>query len=134
MKLHLVRHGESLANEADRAGLPPPPDQDALSESGGGKVMLRTYRQQNNVSIEIADNGPGLKDPSRVFDPFYTTKPVGKGTGLGLSATYGIIQDHQGQITCHNRLQGGATFLILLPALGEAAPDPNESVRMAARD
>jgi two-component system NtrC family sensor kinase len=107
---------------------------DALSESGGGKVVLRTYREQKNVYIEIADNGPGLKDPSRVFDPFYTTKPVGKGTGLGLSATYGIIQDHQGQITCQNRVQGGATFLISLPALGEAAPDPNESVRMAARD
>ncbi len=107
---------------------------DALSENGGGKVVLRTYREQNNVTIEIADNGPGLKDPGRVFDPFYTTKPVGKGTGLGLSATYGIIQDHQGQITCHNRTQGGALFLIRLPALGEAAPDPNESVRMAARD
>jgi C4-dicarboxylate-specific signal transduction histidine kinase len=107
---------------------------DALSETGGGKVMLRTYREQNNVVIEIADNGPGLKDPGRVFDPFYTTKPIGKGTGLGLSATYGIIQDHQGQITCHNRKQGGALFLIRLPALGEAAPDPNESVRMAARD
>jgi len=107
---------------------------DALSETGGGKVVLRTYREQSHVAIEIADNGPGLKDPGRVFDPFYTTKPVGKGTGLGLSATYGIIQDNQGQITCHNRTQGGALFLIRLPALGEAAPDPNESVSMAARD
>jgi len=107
---------------------------DALSESGGGKVMVHTYSEQGNVCIEIADNGPGVKDPSRVFDPFYTTKPVGKGTGLGLSATYGIVQDHQGHITCHNRPQGVATFLIRLPALGEAAPDPNESVRMAARD
>jgi len=107
---------------------------DALSENGGGEVMLHTYREQENVCIELADNGPGLKDPSRVFDPFYTTKPVGKGNGLGLSATYGIIQDHQGLITCHNRLQGGAVFLIRLPALGEAAPDPNESVRMAAKD
>src|SRR3954466_6987199 len=106
---------------------------DALSETGGGKATLHTYREQSNVCIEIADNGPGLKDPSRVFDPFYTTKPVGKGTGLGLSATYGIIQDHQGHITCHNRLQGGAIFLIRLPALGEAAPDPNDSVRMTAR-
>src|SRR3954451_2226722 len=106
---------------------------DALSESGGGKVLLHTYRERETVCIEIADNGPGLKAPSRVFDPFYTTKPVGKGTGLGLSATYGIIQEHQGHISCHNRPKGGATFLIRLPALGEAAPDPNESVRMAAR-
>src|SRR3954467_12538488 len=106
---------------------------DALSEIGGGKVMVRTHRERETVCIEIADNGPGLKDPSRVFDPFYTTKPVGKGTGLGLSATYGIIQDHQGHISCHNRLQGGAIFLIRLPALGEVAPDPNDSVRMTAR-
>src|SRR3954471_6634006 len=107
---------------------------DALSEIGGGKVTVRTYRDRNRVIVEVADSGPGLKDPGRVFDPFYTTKPIGKGTGLGLSAPYGIIQDHQGQIPCHNRKQGGALFLIRLPALGEAAPDPNESVRMAARD
>lgn len=107
---------------------------DALSESGGGKVEVHTYREQGNVFIEIADSGPGIKDSSRVFDPFYTTKPVGKGTGLGLSATYGIIQDHQGHITCHNRAQGGAAFLISLPALGEEAPDPNETGRLAAKE
>jgi K+-sensing histidine kinase KdpD len=51
-----------------------------------------------------------------------------------LSATYGIIQDHQGQISCHNRAQGGAVFLISLPALGEKAPDPNETGRLAAKE
>lgn len=67
--------------------------------------------------IQFADSGPGLQVPERVFDPFYTTKPVGKGTGLGLSATYGVIQDHKGQITCCNRPEGGAIFEIRLPAL-----------------
>jgi two-component system NtrC family sensor kinase len=107
---------------------------DALSEIGGGKVTVRTHREKNSVIIEVSDSGPGLKDPTRVFDPFYTTKPVGKGTGLGLSASYGIVHDHQGQISAHNRPQGGAVFVISLPALGEEAPDPNETGRLAAKD
>src|SRR3954469_13614988 len=106
---------------------------DALSEIGGGKVMVRTRRNKNNVIVEVADSGPGLKDPGRVFDPFYTTKPVGKGTGLGLSASYGIVHDHQGHISCHNRAEGGAVFVISLPALGEEAPMAEETGRFAAK-
>jgi signal transduction histidine kinase len=95
---------------------------DALQERGGGRLLVSVRREGNEVVIEFADNGPGLRDPERVFDPFYTTKPVGKGTGLGLSATYGVVQDHRGQITGYNRSEGGATFEIRLPALrGHAA-------------
>lgn len=65
--------------------------------------------------LEFADNGPGMRDPQRVFDPFYTTKAIGKGVGLGLSATYGAVQDHHGQITCQNRPEGGAIFVVRLP-------------------
>jgi len=50
-----------------------------------------------------------------VFDPFYTTKPIGKGTGLGLSAVYGMVQEHRGQITCQNKPEGGALFVLRLP-------------------
>jgi histidine kinase len=57
-----------------------------------------------------------------VFDPFYTTKPIGKGTGLGLSAVYGVVQDHQGQITCHNKPEGGAVFVLRLPVAAKAEP------------
>ena len=56
-----------------------------------------------------------------MFDPFYTTKPVGKGTGLGLSAVYGVIQDHSGQITCQNKREGGAVFVVRIPAEAEPA-------------
>jgi signal transduction histidine kinase len=90
---------------------------DAMEEIGGGVLTVRTSRDPMNVIIEFADTGPGIKDPSLVFDPFYTTKPTGKGTGLGLSICYGVIVEHKGQITCFNRPQGGATFRIELPAV-----------------
>jgi len=95
---------------------------DALQEIGGGRLQVSLWREGKEVIVQFADSGPGLRDPERVFDPFYTTKPVGKGTGLGLSATYGVIQDHKGQITCYNRPEGGAAFEIRLPALKIAAP------------
>lgn len=90
---------------------------DALQEVGGGRLQISLWREDNEVVVQFADSGPGLRDPERVFDPFYTTKPVGKGTGLGLSATYGVVQDHKGQITCYNRPEGGAAFEIRLPVL-----------------
>jgi signal transduction histidine kinase len=95
---------------------------DALQESGEGRLLVSLRQDGSEVVIEFADTGPGLRDPDRVFDPFYTTKPVGKGTGLGLSATYGVVQDHKGQITCHNRPEGGAAFEIRLPALKIGTP------------
>jgi len=95
---------------------------DALQEVGGGRLQVSLRREADEVIVEFADSGPGLRDPERVFDPFYTTKPVGKGTGLGLSATYGVVRDHNGQITCYNRPEGGATFEIRLPVLKVAVP------------
>jgi len=95
---------------------------DALQDAGGGRLIVSLRHEGNEVVIEFADTGPGLRDPGRVFDPFYTTKPVGKGTGLGLSATYGVVQDHKGQITCYNRPEGGAAFEIRLPALKTGSP------------
>jgi signal transduction histidine kinase len=95
---------------------------DALQEIGGGRLQVSLWREANEVVVQFADSGPGLRDPERVFDPFYTTKPVGKGTGLGLSATYGVVQDHKGQITCYNRPEGGAAFEIRLPVAKVTAP------------
>jgi signal transduction histidine kinase len=89
---------------------------DALDEAGGGSVKIAAQRQGNDAVLQFADSGPGIREPQRVFDPFYTTKPVGKGTGLGLSAVYGVVQDHEGQITCQNNPEGGALFTIRFPA------------------
>jgi signal transduction histidine kinase len=94
-------------------------------ESTGGVLMIRALREKGTVVIEFSDTGPGLKEPEKVFDPFYTTKPVGKGTGLGLSICYGILQEHGGIITGFNRPEGGCTFRIELPAI--FAPFPKSS-------
>src|SRR6202167_3527231 len=94
---------------------------DALQEIGGGRLQVSLWREEGELIVQFADSGPGIRDPQRVFDPFYTTKPVGKGTGLGLSAVYGVIQDHSGQITCQNKLEGGALFIIRIPAASAAA-------------
>jgi len=89
---------------------------DAILEVGSvGELRVRTGVEEDQIFIEFTDSGPGVKDSSRVFDPFYTTKPVGKGTGLGLSICYGIITEHGGSILVKNGPQRGATFRIELP-------------------
>ena len=76
---------------------------DAMLEAGqGGSLKVCVYTKDGNVHTEFHDSGPGIKEPHRIFEPFYTTKGVGKGTGLGLSICYGIIQEHGGQIRAHN--------------------------------
>jgi signal transduction histidine kinase len=94
---------------------------DALNEVGGGALLVTARCVNHEVIIEFSDSGPGMADAERVFDPFYTTKPVGKGTGLGLSASYGVVQDHQGHISCRNKPDGGALFTLRFPAAAQAA-------------
>jgi signal transduction histidine kinase len=95
---------------------------DAMESLQGGVLTIKTLRDRAYVVVLFSDNGPGLKEPSRVFDPFYTTKPVGKGTGLGLSICFGIVQEHSGRILCYNRQEGGAVFRVELPAVLAALP------------
>lgn len=88
---------------------------DAMQGSGReGIIQIRTELQGDNLILEFLDNGTGIVEPERIFDPFYTTKDVGKGTGLGLSVCYGIIQEHGGEILAENR-EPGARFVIRLP-------------------
>ncbi len=100
----------------------------AMQEVGGGALTVRTLFEKGNVVILFSDTGPGMREPNLVFDPFYTTKPVGKGTGLGLSICYGLVRDQGGQISCYNRPEGGATFRIELPAVPAAFPFSPRSV------
>ena len=89
---------------------------------GGGTLTIKTLRDRAYVVVLFSDTGPGIKEPHRVFDPFYTTKPVGKGTGLGLSICFGIVQEHGGRILCYNNQEGGAVFRVELPAILAVAP------------
>src|SRR5215467_252549 len=69
--------------------------------------------------LSSAASGRGLKEPNRIFEPFYTTKDVGKGTGLGLSICYGIVKEHSGEIAARNAEGGGAILEVRLPSAGK---------------
>lgn len=93
---------------------------DAVKESDRKEIYVYIKPSQPEgdfVSITVRDTGPGIapEDLPYIFDPFFTTKPVGEGTGLGLSLSYGIVNDHGGEITCENEPGKGTSFNILLP-------------------
>jgi two-component system NtrC family sensor kinase len=96
---------------------------DAIEESGRrGKIHLKTESAGQFIEISLADNGTGITDVERIFDPFYTTKQTGKGTGLGLSICYGIVRAHGGEIQCcSNADTFGSTFSIRIPVAVESA-------------
>jgi signal transduction histidine kinase len=88
-----------------------------------GTITLRTGENENNLWIEVIDNGKGIAPEhiDKIFDPFFTTKPVGQGTGLGLSVSYNIIKKHLGEIQIDSTLGIGTRFRILLPKKNEEA-------------
>jgi two-component system NtrC family sensor kinase len=98
----------------------------------GGTVTIRTRNgPAGMVTVEIQDEGIGIKDEdrSKLFTPFYTTKPIGKGTGLGLAIVYGIIKMHSGQIRVQSEVGKGSTFTVSLPVklpAANTAPDPSQ--------
>jgi two-component system NtrC family sensor kinase len=91
---------------------------EAMSEKGGSlTITTGIHSDQSSIFIIFQDTGTGI-DPeiqSKIFDPFFTTKEVGKGTGLGLSTSYGIIQNHHGNIQVKSEGGKGAAFTIFLP-------------------
>ncbi|MEW5886050.1 MAG: ATP-binding protein [Pseudomonadota bacterium] len=80
-------------------------------------VEIRATADANHVRVCVLDAGAGIAPEHlpRIFDPFYTTKPVGQGTGLGLSISYGIVEEHGGQLRARNSAHAGAEFELSLP-------------------
>ncbi|MCM5664089.1 sensor histidine kinase [Galbibacter mesophilus] len=83
----------------------------------GGKVTIQVEDTSSNVTIKVKDEGPGLSKEalSKVFEPFYTTKPTGEGSGLGLSVVHGIVTSHKGSLTVQNNKNKGAIFTVTIP-------------------
>ncbi len=88
-----------------------------LGQSQARSVVIRTGDRDGWAWIEVEDSGPGVpvEHEAKLFQPFYTTKPVGEGTGLGLSVSYDIIRSHNGRIGYRRGATGGAVFFFELP-------------------
>ncbi|NME68421.1 ATP-binding protein [Flammeovirga aprica] len=90
---------------------------------GEGNLTIKTWYDAKMVFIKISDDGSGMDKEivSKIFDPFFTTKPVGLGTGLGMSISFGIIQDHSGDIKVDSEVGKGTSFTISLPIEGPSS-------------
>jgi two-component system NtrC family sensor kinase len=94
----------------------------------GGHIKLVARLDGNEMIIEVVDNGCGIEAEAleRIFEPFYTTKPVGEGTGLGLSVCYGIVQSWGGKIEAESEPNQGTTIRIRVPVIGFSSKDTKE--------
>jgi C4-dicarboxylate-specific signal transduction histidine kinase len=94
-------------------------EQAVMQRPGPHVISIKTGEQAGRAWLEVEDSGPGVpaEHEPKLFQPFFTTKPVGEGTGLGLSVSYGIIQSHGGTIGYRRAPNGGAAFYFDLPLL-----------------
>jgi len=95
---------------------------DAMEE--GGSMTVRSQAgtvHEDEVEVEIEDTGVGISraELTKIFEPFYTTKPPGRGTGLGLSVCYGIVAEHGGRIEADSQPGRGSVFRVYLPVAGK---------------
>ncbi len=103
------------------------------------RIVLSTDHAAGQLSLRVSDSGPGIapENLQRIFNPFFTTKPVGEGTGLGLSISDGIVREHGGRIRVESRPGCGATFIIelphVLPPSSDDVPVDGQTVPAVAR-
>jgi len=94
-----------------------------------GEVTITTNVDPDFIVVEIGDNGCGIavQHINHIFDPFYTTKPVGEGTGLGLSISFSIVERHGGSISVDTQMTQGSRFTVRLPRRFEPATFPTDT-------
>ena len=94
-----------------------------------GTIEVRTYAEDKFVCVDVGDTGKGIapENLKKIFDAFFTTKPVGQGTGLGLSVSYEIVKKHGGDIRVQSKVGKGTTFTIMLPVEETCIPKKETS-------
>ena len=94
----------------------------------GGTLTVSTSAQDGKVLMKVTDTGCGISAEclEHIFEPFFSTKPVGQGTGLGLSVSYGIVQQHGGSLEVDSTEGAGTAFTIVLPPVGDEHPDSGD--------
>jgi two-component system, NtrC family, sensor kinase len=90
---------------------------EAIDHGKTKEIFVKTYAENNHIILIIKDSGIGMDEATKekIFEPFYTTKPVGDGTGLGMSITYSIVKLHQGLVEIESQKNQGTTFIIKIP-------------------
>lgn len=105
----------------------------AEAMSGSGTLTLTTCFGVNEktVEIEVRDSGHGItiENMEKIFNPFFTTKEVGHGVGLGLAISYGIVKEHNGEITVESELGRGARFIVNLPVVTKVSEEDGSKVK-----
>ena len=102
---------------------------EAMPEGGTLTLATMTDPAGDRVSIVVEDTGTGIapENLSKLFTPFFTTKPIGRGTGLGLAISYGIVKMHRGQITVQSHVGKGTRFTVILPVRAAISHTRQES-------
>jgi two-component system NtrC family sensor kinase len=105
----------------------------AEAMSGSGTLTLTTCFgiNEKTVEIEVKDSGHGIsiENMEKIFNPFFTTKEVGHGVGLGLAISYGIVKEHNGEITVESELGKGARFIVNLPVVTKVSEEDGSKVK-----
>ena len=128
---HLLNNAaQAIQQAADSAPIPI----DGLPRGDNEPPVIRITLSQaaQALHLVVSDTGPGFREPTRVFDPFYTTRQPGEGAGLGLSICYGIVREHGGEISAFNLHPHGAAVVLELPLREVVANETQRTVRETA--
>ncbi|WP_235263812.1 sensor histidine kinase [Nitrincola sp. A-D6] len=98
----------------------------AVAAQSVKEIHISVVKMHDQSEIRVLDNGPGVQDPERVFEPFYTTKSSGQGIGLGLPISQRIIESFYGELRVRNHETAGAEFLVRLPTAQKSPIDSAE--------